>query len=213
MPEPVAALHLSEEQSGMLVRLLGESGAPDQPGPASEPLPVVAKADPEAVTQLFEQGFVVRRVSLTSELLAVDFTGRGPLSEAAWSALAKIAIQTRSLNLRSAGVTDENLSRLGDFGNLTQLRLESNAIGDDGAAHLTSLRALVSLNVVNTRVGDLGVRKLAALPMLRRIYVWRSMVSPTLVADLRQAQPGLVLITGVGPDIVGVNSKPSDMPN
>jgi cytochrome b561 len=209
----VAALHLSEEQSSMLRRLLGGSGAPEELGPSSERLPVVAKADPQAVKQLVEQGFVVRKVSLSSELLVVDFTGRGRIADAAWSALARIAAQTRSLNLRNAGVTDENLSGLSDFVNLIQLRLESNPIGDDGAAHLTSLRGLVSLNLVNTKVGDSGVTKLAALPLLRRLYTWRSFVSPASIAILRQGRPDLELITGVEPDIVDVKKEPAGAPN
>jgi cytochrome b561 len=209
----VAALHLSEEQSSMLQRLLGGSGAPEELRPLSEPLPVVAKADTQAVTQLVEQGFVIRKVSRSSELLVVDFTGRGRITDAAWSALTRIAAQTRSLNLYNAGVTDETLSGLGDFVNLNQLRLESNPIGDDGVAHLTSLRGLVSLNLVNTKVGDLGVTKLAALPMLRRLYTWRSLVSPAKIAILRQGRPDLELIAGVGPDNIEVKKEPAGAPN
>jgi cytochrome b561 len=209
----VGALQLSEEQGDMLRRLLDGAAAPDALGPPSEPLPVVPEADAEAVKRLFQEGFVVRKVSSGSELLVIDFTGRGRMSEAAWGALARIAVQTRSLNLRNAGLTDEDLSRLGDFKNLTQLRLESNAIGDAGMAHLTTVRGLVSLNLVNTKVGDAGLKKLTELPMLRRLYIWRSLVSPTGIAALRRDRPGLQLTTGVEPQLVEVKTPSRDAPD
>jgi cytochrome b561 len=203
----VANLHLSEEQRSMLQRLLGGSGAPEELATLSEPLPVVAKADSQAVMQLAESGFIIRKVSRSSELLVVDFRGRGQIGDAAWAALARIAAQTRSLNLYNAGVTDANLSSLSEFVNLTQLRLGSNPIGDDGAAHLTSLGALVSLNLVNTKVGDGGVTKLAALPMLRRLYLWRSLVSPAKIAALRQGRSNVELIGGVAADNIEMTNR------
>jgi cytochrome b561 len=211
----VASMYLPEDKRSMLRRLVGEGEAPDEPGTSAEPLPVVAKANSQAVKLLAESGFVVRKVSQSSELLVVDFTGQGHIGADSWAALATIAAQIYSLNLYNSGVTDADLKVVGQFVNLTKLRLESDPVGDDGAAYLTSLRALVSLNLVNTKIDDLGITKLMALPKLRRLYVWRSSVSIARIASLKQERPDLEAIPGtaVAADNIDMDKRPAGTPN
>jgi cytochrome b561 len=211
--ESVSSLHLSEDQRSTLRRLLGTGEAWEEPEASGETLPIVAKADSQAIKELVELGFVVRKISQSSELLAVDFASSGQIAAAAWSALERIAAQTRSLNLYNASVTDENMKVLSHFANLTQLRLESNPIGDDGAACLMSLRTLVSLNLVNTKVGDAGVAMLGTLPALRRLYVWRSSVSPAKIATLRQDRPDVEVIAGLAASDIEVEKPSAGAPN
>ena len=206
----VGALKLSDAQTATLQKALG-AGSGAEAEDAGLPiigtvaaLPKVAAADAAAVEALKTSGFIVRPIDRTSNLLAVDFAALRDLTAADWPRLAKIAPQIRTLNLRSAGVSDADLKTIASFASLSQLRLEGNPITDAGLPALSALKGLSYLNLVETKVTDAGLGPLsAALPKLDRLYLWGAPVTPAGVAKVKADHKDALVYAGL---------KPSDVP-
>ncbi len=72
----------------------------------------VPPPDPAALDALEANGFVVRAIAVGSPLVQADFTANRTITDADLDALARIGPQLHSLNLRSAGITDAQLTKL-----------------------------------------------------------------------------------------------------
>jgi hypothetical protein len=70
------------------------------------------------------------------------------------------------LDLSGTKVDKDGLARLGDLGNLRQLKLDGLPLGD-GLADLPVLDRLEDLSAAGARVTDAGLSRLAKLPSLR----------------------------------------------
>lgn len=119
------------------------------------------------------------------------------VSDAQLEALQKIAEQTTWLDLKRTNITDNQLSKLSNFKNLTELRLELTNISDEGLKHIASLTNLQYLNLYGTKVSDAGLKSLEKLPYLRSLYLWQTAVTHAGVADLQKAKPLLKIDTGM----------------
>ena len=171
-------------------------------GTASSPTaPVVDVPMPDAgvVDALEGQGFVVRAIAVGSPLVHVDYTASRPVTDANLAALAKIARQVYTLNLRGAGVTDAQLQGFGQFENLVSLRLELNPVTSVGVGQLKELRKLQYLNLHGTRVGDPGLASLAGLTSLQEIFLWQTAVTPAAAAEFSRAHAGVRIDRGFDP--------------
>ena len=171
------------------------TNAPGSSTPAAD----VSPPDGTVLDALESNGFVVRALAVGSPLVQVDFTASRRISDADLAELRKIGSQIDTLNLRGAGVTDDQLAALGELQNLTRLRLELNPIGDAGLAHLRALPRLTYLNLYGTRVTDAGLTSLSALPSLRELFLWQTPVSPAALARFRTAHASLRVDDGFDP--------------
>jgi hypothetical protein len=203
----IAALKPSPDLRGSLATVLGlrspASGASELAnGSATSPsAPVVDVPMPDAgvADALESKGFVVRAIAAGSPLVQVDYTANRPVTDDDLAVLAKLSRQTYTLNLRNAGVSDAQLATLARFENLVALRLELNPIGNAGLEHLKPLSKLAYLNLFGTQVSDAGLATLAGMPALREVFLWQTTVTPTALADFRQAHAGVHIVGGFDP--------------
>lgn len=81
------------------------------------------------------------------------------------------------VNANRTKITDDDLSAVSNFVNMTDLSLEETTIGDEGLAHLKALQNLQWLNLYRTRVGNRGVRRLLPLKALQHLPVGETEVT------------------------------------
>lgn len=194
---PVGSLEPPTEVAAALASILGLPGAAGSGAASEEALPEVAAAEQRALDRIVADGFVARKVAQDSNLLDVDYTSPVPLTPEAMAGLAALAPQILRLNLRAAGITDEQVKILEGFPNLRHLRLERNDITDAGAEVIATLTTLKSLNLTGTRITDTGFRMVASLPNLQDLYVWDTPVTPAAVKTVMTERDDLEVVAGL----------------
>jgi hypothetical protein len=204
----VGSLMMTADASSALQNLVG-SGDDEQVavGKGDAPLPVVPAADPAAIAKVVGDGFIVRRVDASSNLLVVDYISPKPATADAIADLAKIGPQILRLNMRHAGLTDQNVGALAGFSHLRHLRLEANDITDASVKEIAQLKDLNYVNLSNTKVTDAGLAPLAQLPNLKRVFVWGTPVTPDAATKISAGRKDLFVDAGLTAKDVPVETK------
>ncbi len=89
-------------------------------------------------------------------------------------------------NFARSGLTDAGIGPLGDFAEITRLRLDNTAIGDGAVETLLRLPKLEVVNLYGSALTDAGLAALAAHPSLTRIYCASTTVTPEGVSAARR---------------------------
>lgn len=197
---PKGSAPLAKEQID-LIRLWIEQGAEMPEGDhtllGAEQEEDVPPAPPEAVARLAEAGALVMPIAMDTNRLTVSFVGSATeIGDAEIALIAPLAEQVTWLNLARTGVTDEGLSPLSTFNNLTQLHLELTGVGDAALAHLAGLEKLEYLNLYGTKVTDAGLAHLKDLKNLKRLYLWQTDVTYEAAMELQESTEGLEVNLG-----------------
>jgi len=164
----------------------------------------VEPAAENAVQSVHALGFKIDALSEENNFLEVVALGK--LTEEKLKGLEPIGEQITWLDLGDTGIEDSWLEILGRFSNLTRVTLDNNPISNKGIIPLTGLEHLESVNLYNTSVGDSGLKALVTPKGPRRIYLWNSQVTTSVVDSLVKEYPGLILDLGVEQD----STKTSD---
>jgi cytochrome b561 len=207
----VSALKLTPEASAALKSILGGGDAAeegDDAGPVLQvALPTVPAADKALIDKVVADGFIVRKMSAGSNLMAADYVSVKPVTEAAMADLARLGPQILQLNLRHAGVTDAMVKTVAALPNLRNLRLEGNAITDAAARDIAGVKTLTYLNLVNTKITDAGFQQVAGLPHLERLFLWGTAVTPAAIDKEKAARKDLFLYAGLTAKDVTAETK------
>jgi hypothetical protein len=210
----VGSLQLTAEASSAIKALIGAAGEVGDEeeegaaGPDETPLPHVAEADKAAVAKVVEEGFIVRKVAKGSNLVDVDYVSAHPVTPDMINDLASFGANILRLNLRRAGVTDQEVKTIAGFSNLRRLRLEENAITDTAAADIAGLKNLTYLNLTNTNVTDAGLDQVSTLPKLSRVYAWGTTITSEAVDKVKATCKDLTVFLGLtAKDLVPVETK------
>jgi cytochrome b561 len=193
----VSSLKLTPDAKAALTAIVGGEDNADEGGSKDAPLPVVPAADPALVKKLEGEGFILRKLLKSSNLLVADYVAPKPTTPEAVADLAKLGPQLIDVNLRHAGVTDEEVHVIAGFSHLRRLRLEENAITDAGARDIAGLKDLTYLNLTNTKITDAGFAAVAALPNLRELYVWGAPVTQPAIDKVKAERKGVTLYAGL----------------
>ena len=212
---PVGTLKLTADASSAIQAIIGaQGGASDEEQEASAgtkageaPLPSVPEADKAAVAKLVGEGFIVRKVDKSSNLLDVDYTAAKPVTPELVGDVAKIGPNVLRLNLRHAGVTDAEVKTIASFTHLRHLRLEHNDVTDAAAKDIATLKDLTYVNLTNTKVTDAGFDAISQLPNLQRLYVWSTAITPAAVDKVKASRKDMILYAGLTPKDVPVETK------
>jgi uncharacterized membrane protein len=175
------------------------SGALRRPQASSTALPgavspeTAPTADAELVETLYRSGFLVRQVSQSDPRLVVSVYSPGAWVIAQHMTLLETAAdKIVELNLQDAGLDDDELSNLAHFTQLTRLRLSRNQVTDRTVAAFANMPHLERLNLYsNPGITDASVEALAAIESLRRVDVWRTSITESGIARLRELRPDL----------------------
>jgi cytochrome b561 len=193
----VSSLKLTPDAKAALTAIVGGDDNPDEGGSKEAPLPVVPAADPVQIKKLEGEGYILRKLDKSSNLMVADYVSPKPTTPEAIADLAKLGPQLIDLNLRHAGVTDAEVHTIAGFSHLRRLRLEENAITDAAAKDIAGLKDLTYLNLTNTKITDAGFVEDAALPNLRDLYVWGTTVSQPAIDKVKAERKGVTLYAGL----------------
>jgi hypothetical protein len=204
----VSSLKLTPEAKTALTAIVGgDDTAGEQIGARQAPLPIVPAADPVQIKRLVGQGFILRKLEKTSNLLVADYVSPKPVTPEAIADLARLGPQLVDLNLRHAGITDAQVHTVAGFSHLRRLRLEANAITDAAAKDIAGLKDLTYVNLTNTKITDAGFEAVAALPNLREFYVWGTGVTQPAVDKVKTERKGVTLYAGLSAKDVKPETK------
>lgn len=192
----VGDLKPADDLTAALTKVLRLGEGASGPG---EKLPVVPAGDPQVISALEASGYIVRPVSVTSNLLEVNRYLRTPPSEADLANLVRLRQQVWRLILRDVSLGDGALDAIGQLQNLISLRIESNPITDAGLAKLGGLTRLRVLNLYGSKVTDAGIAAIQTLPALQSVHLWGTGVTEAGVMRLRAARPGLTVTLEAAP--------------
>jgi cytochrome b561 len=194
----VSSLKMTPDAKAALTAIVGgDDSASEQIGTKQAPLPVVPAADPAQIKKLEGEGFILRKLEKSTNLLVADYVSPKPVTPEAVADLAKLGPQLVDLNLRHAGVTDAQVHTIAGFSHLRRLRLEENAITDAAAKDIAGLKDLTYLNLTNTKITDAGFTAVAALPNLTDLYVWGATVSQPAIDKVKAERKGVTLYAGL----------------
>jgi cytochrome b561 len=203
----ISSLKLTPDAKGALTAIVGGDDNADDAGSKEAPLPVVPAADAAQIKKLEGEGFILRKLVKSSNLLVADYVSPKPTTPEAIADLAKLGPQLVDVNLRHAGVTDAELHTIAGFSHLRRLRLEANAITDAGVKEIAGLKDLTYVNLTNTKITDAGFIQIAALPNLRDLYVWGTTVTQPAIDKVKAERKGVTLYAGLTAKDVKAETK------
>lgn len=175
--------------------LIKEYGLDTRPRPFVERAQVPTVED-AIITQLENKGWKVDKLGQETNLLEVSKAHIEKPMPLSVSDLLPIKEQLTWLNLADTKITDDDLIIIGQFLNLSRLRLENNTVTDAGLQHLIALSHLESLNLYNNRITDAGLLVLEKLPALTRVYLWKTDITQVGISKLQVNRPEMQINAG-----------------
>jgi len=103
------------------------------------------------------------------------------------------------VSLVSSGVEDDQLYYLAQMVNVHTLLLQKNAIDGSGLVYLAGMPHLEVLNLSYSRVDDRHALELLKFPELKKVYLYRTNVSPDVIKAIKRYRPGLEILEEEGP--------------
>lgn len=135
----------------------------------------------------------VYRIQLTTSVPPRQITGEH------LRALAPFFPYFSRVSLVSTGLEDDLLYYVAQMKNVQSLLLQKNAINGSGLIYLASMPALEILNLSYTRIDDRHALELLKFPSLRKVYLFRTNVSPDVIRAIKRYRPGLEILEEEGP--------------
>lgn len=192
--ERLSQLNISEDMSAILLRTYGIDTSPK---PYYEKVSI-APADSLAIVDIMKKGFTVKSLGGDNNLLDVKYSGN-KLSSELINSLEPIKDHITWLSLGNTNISNEMLSEVGKFKNLTRLQLEKTAVGGDaGVKQLKNLNHLEALNLYNNEgVTDSSIETLKQMAGLKRVYLWGgTQVSKEKATELSETNKNIEVILG-----------------
>lgn len=157
----------------------------------------VAPAALETITEIKTIGFNASPLANGNNFLDVRYNKLGATpSKVDLEKLLPVKEQITWLNLANMKITDDLLTVIAQFPNLTRLQIQQNPITDNGIASLTQLEHLESLNLYGTPITDAALPTFEKLPNLKKLFLWQTQVSVEGAESLREKMPKLVVDLG-----------------
>jgi len=153
--------------------------------------------DSMQIVALEKNGFTVKVLGGENPLLDVKFSGK-ELTLEQLRGLELAAKHITWLSLARTNISDEGLSIVSQFDNLTRLQLEKTTISDKGIASITNLKHLEALNLYGTNVSKACLPDLQKMEGLKRVYVWGTKVTAADAKSLEESKEELQVIIGEG---------------
>jgi uncharacterized membrane protein len=127
------------------------------------------------------------------------FVPPGQLTGESLRRLAPYYAYFSGVSLPSSGIEDDFLYYFGQMANVQSLYLQKNAIDGSGLVYLTKMPVLETLNLSYTRIDDRHALELLHFPKLKKVYLFRTNVSPEVIRAIKRYRPGLEILEEEGP--------------
>ena len=159
----------------------------------------------DAFTKLQElapaAGLVVLRDSL-SDNGQLQLSARVPPHHLTGESLRVLAPYYRyfsRVSLASSGLEDDLLYYLAQMAHVQTLYLQKNALDGSGLVYLSKMPVLETLNLSYTRIDDRHALELLNFPKLKKVFLFRTNVSPEVIKAIKRYRPGLEILEEEGP--------------
>ena len=156
----------------------------------------VEQADEKAIQKIKDSGIIVFPVARNSNYLKANFVTVDSITYNDIVLLLPLKKQLVWLDLSQKNIPDSLLTPIAQLTKLTRLQLDNTPITDKGLVFLQPLVNLQYLNLVGTKVTAQGVIQLKALPKLQALYLYKTFISSSDWAVLKNNFPKVTLDTG-----------------
>ncbi len=146
------------------------------------------------LTELRLAGWKVSRLSATHRMLDANLD-QEVLTLDLLDKLLIAREQLTWLDLSNKSLETGVLKRLGEFTNLTSLKLSRCTFSEEELAGLKDLQHLEVLNLYGTNLSDTSVSALTGIKSLKKIYVWQTKISEEGLIMLQKALPNAQIIS------------------
>ncbi|MEC7173957.1 MAG: c-type cytochrome domain-containing protein [Bacteroidota bacterium] len=151
----------------------------------------------EELNGLNDEKFIWRFLNAEKSFLDVKFTAK-TIQKVDLLIMQKVKENVTWLNLADCMLSDELLSYLGTFRNLTRLKIQKNPlITDKGIDGLKELKNLSELNLYGTSVTDAAFSTLGQMTALKKLFLWNTLVTPSGIKNFKTQNPEIEVIAGL----------------
>jgi uncharacterized membrane protein len=160
------------------------------------PTTTVQAANNEAITKARQAGLSVMPVGEESHWLSVSSINYEGFSDQDMALLTPLAEQIVWLRLTDSKITDQGMAVLSRMKNLTRLYLDNTNVQGSGLAALTGLEHLSLLSLSGTKIDLDGFGNLPVLPVLKKVFLFKTPICGTSIADIITKYAPTILDTG-----------------
>ncbi|MBD0830913.1 DUF2231 domain-containing protein [Aestuariibaculum sediminum] len=159
----------------------------------------LAEIDNKIIEDIRAAGFKIKTVANNSNLLEVSYSvyNPEPISEEKMNQLLHARSNIIWINFSNIDLSPQVVSKLGQFENLTQLKIQNTNLDDEGLKALESLKHLEYLNVYGDAITDAGIESIKRLPALKKLYVWKTKLTPKGINRLTNELNGVEVFSGL----------------
>jgi uncharacterized membrane protein len=156
----------------------------------------VSKPSEKTIRNLTEKGIVVLPVSISSNYLSVNISGKKQLKIEDIQLLESLKNNIVWLKASDLQIGEELLKSIGKLKNLRILHLSNVIINDLDLENLRNLENLQSLNLSGTAVSTKGILSIKNLQNLNKIYLYNTKINKNEWVNLQKAFPNAVIDSG-----------------
>ena len=155
----------------------------------------VSEATEAIIDDIRSSGALVLPVSIDNNYLTVSFVNSRN-NKNKIEQLLPIQDQLVSLRLSYCDLSQEDLSLLRKFKNLTWLYLDHTSVSDSVAGDIASIPNLKYLNLVGTKISNSAIGELSGIKTLEEVYFYQSQVTADGIRAVLKALPNVKVDSG-----------------
>lgn len=175
------------------IRILLESeyGIPAKPLDFVDKVKLAPVSD-EAIQKAVNAGFRISPLAPGHPLLDVNIDD----TEFDLNALEPLKDHITWLNLTEQNLDGKSLAILGQFQNLSRLKMDRCSLSDTSLEFLSGLTNLEYLNIYGNSLKDPALSNIAKAANLKRLFVWQNEFTDEGLAELQNALPEMEINNG-----------------
>jgi len=141
--------------------------------------------------------YIWRFLNAEESFLDVKFTAK-TIQKVDLLKMQKVKENVTWLNLADCMLSDELLSDISSFPNLTRLKIQKNPlVTDKGIKALLGMENLSELNLYGTRVTDAAFTTLGQMTALKKLFLWNTRVTAAGIKAFKAQHPEIEVIAGL----------------
>ena len=141
--------------------------------------------------------YIWRFLNAEESFLDVKFTAK-TIQKTDLLNMQKVKNNVTWLSLTDCMLSDDHLSYLSSFPNLTRLKIQKNPlVTDKGIQALQGLENLSELNLYGTRVTDAAFITLGQMSTLKKLFLWNTRVTAAGIEAFKAQHPDVEVIAGL----------------
>ncbi len=135
------------------------------------------------ISEIAKNNFTIDVMGENSNMISVTYKGDS-IRKSQMEKLLLAKNQITWLDLSNCNLTDDMLSVITDFTNLTRLNVHSNPLTDGSLYYIENFKYLTSINMYNTKISNESLEKLVLMPSLAKLFVWKTDISKEEIQNI-----------------------------